>query len=84
MPIYEYRCECGEVLEALVRGGREPKTGAEIRHHCDSRGTLTRLVSAPNVASGAGMSLSDIRSTPAPAAESCGSCGRIPGSCEVD
>lgn len=79
MPIYEYRCECGAKLEALVRG-REPGTGDEIGHLCDSGGKLTRLLSAFAVgsSSGSGASFSEACG---PGEATCGSCGMTPGSC---
>jgi predicted nucleic acid-binding Zn ribbon protein len=87
MPIYEYRCECGEVVEALVRGGREPEFGYDAGHYCDSGGKLIKLISAHNVGSSNGGVFRDSagssQGSSAPEA-SCGSCGRVPGSCQYD
>jgi predicted nucleic acid-binding Zn ribbon protein len=87
MPIYEYRCACGEVVEALVRGGREPKHGEEAGHFCDSSGELKRMLSAPFVGSssskGGGFEAASASSPPA-GEGNCGHCGRVPGSCAYD
>lgn len=84
MPIYEYRCECGSVVEALVRGGREPLTGDEAGHFCDTSGKLVKLISAHNVGrGGGGGAYRDSGSGASVSADaSCGSCGRTPGSCQ--
>jgi hypothetical protein len=49
MPLYAYRCDCGDVIEHLVRSGREPQSGADIGHVCDSTGQLHKLLSAPKI-----------------------------------
>lgn len=77
MPLYEYACECGTHIEVLVRGGREPSHGSDAGHLCDSEGKLTRVVTAAAVG-GAGGGAS------ASADPTCGSCGRVPGSCQYD
>ncbi len=87
MPIYEYRCECGDVVEALVRSGREPTTGDEAGHFCDTGGKLVKLISAHSVGR-AGSRASDgaYRDSSSGASVSadatCGSCGQTPGSCQ--
>lgn len=82
MPIYEYRCECGEKVEALVRSGREPLTGDEVGHFCNTNGALVKLLSGFAV----GHASSD-GAVSAPAScdgsGSCGSCG-APDSCQYD
>lgn len=80
MPIYEYRCECGKKVEALVRGGREPLTCDEVgdRHNfCENAGKLTRLLSAAAIGKSGGSIGGGEEAT-------CGSCGRVPGSCAYD
>lgn len=85
MPIYEYRCECGEVVEALVRGGREPQSGPDAGHFCDTDGGLKRLISAHNVGSGGGGAFRGASASPSASSDpTCGSCGRVPGSCQYD
>lgn len=83
MPIYEYRCECGKVIEAIQRLS-DPEL-ASCGEYCvggDGGGRVTRLLSAHNVSRGL-MSSSAISSGPA-ADPTCGSCGRAPGSCAFD
>lgn len=78
MPIYEYRCECGEVVEALVRGGREPAAGPDAGHFCDTAGTLKKLISAHNVGHGGGGAYRESAAAPSAcdtAGGSCGNCG---------
>ena len=86
MPIYEYRCDCGEVIEALVRGGREPQDAMDAGHYCDSPGKLVKLISAHNVGSGGGTAYrTDTGSAVStPSESSCGHCGNTPGSCSYD
>ena len=85
MPIYEYRCECGDVVEALVRGGREPHTGPDAGHFCDTGGSLKKLISAHNVGAGGGDAFRGASSSSSAGSDpSCGSCGRVPGSCQYD
>ena len=87
MPIYEYRCACGEVVETLVRGGREPRTGEEAGHFCDSSGELKRMLSAPYVGSSSSSGGGSYDAAPSSSASgdaSCGHCGRVPGSCAYD
>ena len=55
MPIYEYRCQtCDEVLEIIVRGGKQPKICGK---HCvnidaqgqgNGQGKLKKLLSLPS------------------------------------
>ncbi len=85
MPIYEYRCECGKKLEALVRSGREPSTCDEAMDRyqsCEGQGKLVRLLSTISIgrsggSSGGGGAYEGGEAT-------CGSCGMAPGSCDVD
>jgi predicted nucleic acid-binding Zn ribbon protein len=77
MPLYEYACECGTHLEVLVRGGREPSVASDAGHVCDSGGRLIRVVTAAAVGGSGGNSK-------ASADPMCGSCGRVPGSCQYD
>ena len=86
MPIYEYRCECGEVVEALVRGGREPADALDVGHYCDTSGTLVKLISAANIGSGGN---TGYRTDTGAAVQtggdaSCGHCGGVPDSCRYD
>ena len=89
MPLYAYRCDCGDVIEHLVRSGREPQSGADIGHVCDSTGQLHKLLSAPTIGRSGAHPTPPMYAAPsaAPSAAgdaSCGSCGRIPGSCATD
>lgn len=83
MPIYEYRCECGKVVEALVRNGREPGTCGDTGQFCDTEGKLKKLISAHNVgtAGGSAYRISESGASEVNAGASCGSCGQVPGSC---
>ena len=60
MPIYEYRCQsCNEIMEALVRSGKEPTActtcGAE---------SLTRLISRAGIIfKGSGFYVNDSKGT---------------------
>ncbi len=85
MPIYEYRCECGEVVEALVRNGRQPLTGPDAGHFCDTDGGLKKLISAHNVGGGGGGAFreSSSPSSEAPSDAGCGHCG-TPTACSYD
>jgi len=88
MPVYEYRCECGKRMDVLVRG-KEPATcsdAAEASDWCDRNGSLSRQLSAPWVGKGGGGGSFYNSHTGAEvsASESCGSCGRAPGSCADD
>lgn len=86
MPLYEYRCECGEVVEALVRGGREPQDALDVGHYCDTSGKLVKLISKANVGSSGSVGYRSDTGAVAPAAESgCGHCGSpVAGSCQYD
>ena len=86
MPIYEYRCECGEVIEALVRGGREPATGPDAGHFCDSAGHLKKLISAHNVGHGGGGGAYRAAAPSACEAPSGGGCGHCSsaGACDFE
>lgn len=88
MPIYEYRCECGEVVEALVRGGREPHDGPDAGHFCDTGGQLKKLISVHNVGHAGAGGGAAFRSDTGAACEvpstDCGHCGGVPGSCQYD
>ncbi|MSQ02386.1 MAG: hypothetical protein EXR71_10935 [Myxococcales bacterium] len=85
MPIYEYRCACGDVVEALVRNGREPVAGPDAGHFCGTDGTLKKLISAHNVGSGGGGAFreSSAASSATPADAGCGHCG-TPTACAYD
>jgi predicted nucleic acid-binding Zn ribbon protein len=85
MPIYEYRCECGDVVEALVRGGREPFDARDVGHYCDTEGRLKKLISAHNVGHGGGSAyrVSESGAAEVPASEGCGHCG-TPTACSYD
>lgn len=86
MPIYEYRCECGEVIEALVRGGREPELGVDAGHYCDTSGQLKKLISAHNVGHGGGAGAFREAAPAAcesPAGGGCGHCGSA-GACDFE
>jgi predicted nucleic acid-binding Zn ribbon protein len=85
MPIYEYRCECGEKVEALVRSGREPTTGDEIGHFCDTSGKLVKLLSGFAVGhSSGGFGGGEAFAGPScDGSGTCGSCG-APDSCQFD
>lgn len=86
MPIYEYRCECGEVVDALVRNGREPKTGPDAGHFCDTDGALKKLISAHNVghAGGGGAYRESAPASADPTPDGgCGHCG-TPQACDYD
>ncbi len=78
MPIYEYRCECGEVVEALVRGGREPSCGPDVGHYCATGGGLKKLISAHNVGHSGGGAF---REAAAPGPGACDAAGGGCGSC---
>ena len=83
MPIYEYRCECGKVIEAIQRLS-DPEL-ASCGEYCAKglgNGKVSRMLSAHNIARGM-MSSSAVDSGPA-GDPSCGSCGRAPGSCAYD
>jgi putative FmdB family regulatory protein len=75
MPIYEYRCECGERFEVLTRFAERDK--AQVCPACES--TKTRvLVSSFAVAGGEPSSLSDFSSESTGGGCGCGgacSCG---------
>lgn len=76
MPVYEYRCECGKTIEALVRSGREPLTCDEAMDRyqtCEAGGRLTRVLSTISIGKGG-----DSGGGEAPM---CGACGQAPGSC---
>jgi predicted nucleic acid-binding Zn ribbon protein len=85
MPIYEYRCDCGEVLEALVRGGREPADARDLGHFCDTDGRLKKLISAHNVGHGGGSAyrVSESAACEVPSSGGCGHCG-TPQACTYD
>lgn len=83
MPIYEYRCECGEVVDALVRNGREPACGPDAGHFCDTDGALQKLISAHNVGHGGGALRGPASPSPAPAESGCGHCN-TPTACAYD
>lgn len=81
MPIYEYRCECGQKVEALVRGGREPITGDEAGHFCDTPSKLTKLLSAFAVGSSPGGAAMSAGAMP----EACANCQcDAGGGCQYD
>ena len=84
MPLYAYQCDCGAVIEALVRAGAEPRAAADIGHACDSAGGLKKLLSAPKIGRSGAHPNPPMYSAPGGDAPSCGSCGRIPGSCATD
>jgi putative FmdB family regulatory protein len=52
MPIYEYKCSCGERFDT-VQGINEPKLTKcnNNVYKCESNGTLERLISAPTILS---------------------------------
>lgn len=84
MPLYTYRCACGESADVLVRG-REPASCDEVRElagRCQDTsqacgGRLTRQLSAPYVGRGGGA-----ERAPAADPSNCGHCGMTPGSCD--
>ncbi|MCS6913213.1 MAG: hypothetical protein RMK29_04690 [Myxococcales bacterium] len=51
MPIYEYRCECGAVLEVLDRLGTKRDVCGELCVRSEERGQgrLERWLSAPGI-----------------------------------
>lgn len=54
MPIYEYRCECGALLEVIERvGAVRERCGEDCRRRdagpAVGEGRLTRLLSAPGI-----------------------------------
>ena len=51
MPIYEYKCSCGETFD-IVQSMSEPKlTKCPEKHECEQKGTLQRLISKPMILS---------------------------------
>lgn len=83
MPIYEYRCECGQKVEALVRSGREPVTGDEAGHFCQTGGKLTKLLSGFAVGhASAGAPMGSYEAA-CDGAGGCGNCG-APDACQYD
>lgn len=83
MPIYEYRCECGQKVEALVRSGREPITGDEAGHFCNTGGKLTKLLSGFAVGQASSGPAMGSYEAAAEGAGGCGHCG-APDSCQYD
>lgn len=83
MPIYEYRCECGKVIEAIQRLS-DPELACCGEYCVSGRGDgkVSRMLSAHNVARGL-MSSGVVNSGPT-SDPTCGGCGRAPGSCAYD
>ncbi len=52
MPIYEYKCTCGERFDTVqsIHDEKLVKCNPNV-HDCDEEGTLTRLISAPMILS---------------------------------
>lgn len=94
MPIYTYRCDCGKTADVLVRGGHEPLSCDEVPELSDgctcaagspTHGKLTKLLSAPYIASGAAaVAGRDCGPGGAPEPGMCGHCGTAPGSCMAE
>jgi hypothetical protein len=92
MPLYQYRCSCGDVIEALVRAGAPPPTAAEADHFCQPPPEMEGA--EPGAGSWAGsepvltrlVTAHNIGSaTPkrsrAPTPAGCGDCEGVPGTC---
>lgn len=79
MPIYEYRCQsCDSVMEALVRGGKEPTACKE----CGAE-ALTRLISQAGIIfKGSGFYVTDSKSSGSGGGNGSSSNGSSKGSSE--
>jgi predicted nucleic acid-binding Zn ribbon protein len=84
MPLVEYSCaRCGEVIEVIQRHGQADvaRCGEDCALGYDGDGALTRRVSTiSGLINGASSRARS--SAESSQAESCGTCGNAPGSCE--